>query len=93
MLPLRYAAAHAFHYARAFHYAHAFHYISLHFITFHFITCNVCIYTPYSPASFGPLRQKYWYCSEIAGLPMFGRGYETFAPSSKVSEYRVVDAF
>ena len=78
----------SFHFI-SFHFI-SFHFISFHFISFHFIG-NVCIYTPYSPASSG--LSPHSDCSEIAGLLMSCREYGIFVPFSKVSVYRVDDVF
>ncbi len=64
--------------------------VPFHFIPFHFIG-NVCIYTPYSPASSG--LSPHSGCLEIAGLLMSCREYGIFVPFSKVSVYRVDDVF
>jgi hypothetical protein len=65
-----------------------FHFISFHFISFHFIN-NACIYTQYSRAS----CDHSFYSPETAGLPMFGREYETSALFSIGSEYPDADVF
>ena len=58
---------------------------------FRYFIDNVCIYTPYSPASSG--LSSHYGCLEIAGLLMSCREYGIFAPFSKVSVYRVDDVF